>query len=126
MGMLGLSVDGMPFLSSGAGATRRGWMGLTVGRLGVGWRTWGMGSLCGGVKHHHIIRGSSGTHTVGHAAFCADRHGVLGVVEPVQVVIPSRRQRPDTLALGEYVEDPLDHHRCIACGGWFGTDWRRG
>jgi hypothetical protein len=42
------------------------------------------------------------------------------------VVIPPRRQGPDILALGEDVEDPLNHHGRIARDGWFGTDWTRG
>lgn len=53
------------------------------------------------------------TYAIGHAALGPDRHGVLGLVEFVQMVKPPRREGPDTLALIEYVEGPLDHRGSI-------------
>ena len=39
--------DGTPLcFSSGDGATMRGWIGFTGGRMPNGWSTWGIGSFC--------------------------------------------------------------------------------
>lgn len=63
------------------------------------------------------------TYAVCHAAFHPSRHGILGLEESFQMVVPSRRQRPDVLALSKDVEDSLDHHRRIAGDGRIGADW---
>ncbi len=126
MGMLLGACEGTTLVgSSGPEFTRRGWIALMGGRMGVGWRTCGIGSRWGYcVSGLAAVReGWRDTHAVGHAALRPGCHAVLGLGESFQMVIPSVRQRPDVLALGKNVKDASDHDGGVAGDGRIRADW---